>query len=152
MSASLVSLGNGPLPYSISAGSVVSNAASPVGIGVPQVITVNGIDGTVIAATALLTIPAGFGFCVSKAVIRMTALTGAPTEGVMRIRNTTDSVDIIANTTVTGLTAVTKVFTMSPAAAAPFVPAAKVLSLDITTGYTVATVVTLSVDLHGYLF
>lgn len=148
----LAIIGNGSAPYSLVNGALLQNGVNSKGVGVPHVISFAGIDGLVVAATGIFTVPTGYSYVLKSATVRLTSLTGAATVGVARIRNTTDGVDLIANTTLTGLTATTLVFNLEPAAASAFAPAGKVISLDLTTAYTVATVVALSVDLHGYLF
>lgn len=119
--------------------------------GREYICTVDGIDGTATGQTGILTVPAGFKFVLNKAVIRLTGLAGAATVGHVKIQNITDTVDIVGDTTLTGLTAITLTFPILPSGATAFVPAGKVVGVNVTTAFTVATVVTLSVDLIGYL-
>lgn len=121
-------------------------------VGTPRVITITGIDGLVVAATNIFTVPVGCTFVVQQAIVRLTAKTGAVTVGVARIRDTTAGVDLVANTTLTAVTTAGKMMPLSitDATVSTVVPAGDVIILDITTAFTVATVVTLSVDLHGY--
>lgn len=116
--------------------------------GLTHVFTVSGIDGLSTGNTALITVPTGYSLILQRAVVRVTAVTGSATTGQVSLINSTDTVDIIANTTLTNLTTADKYTVLSPAAAAPILAAGKVLSFKIGTAYTVATVVTLAVDVH----
>lgn len=131
--------------------SYVHKSSSVGGAGLIHVSSLSGIDGLVVAATSLITVPRDYVFL--QAVIRLTAKTGAVTVGVARIRDTTAGVDLVANTTLTALTTAGKMFplSMTDATVNSVVPAGDVIVLDITTAFTVATVATLSVDILGYL-
>lgn len=117
----------------------------------PYVLSVSGIDGLTLGNTAIVTVPTGYTFIVDSLTVRVTAVTGAATTGHISLINSTDTVDLIADTTLTSLTAVSLFTTLRPAAAAPVVAAGKVISFKVGTAYTVATVVTLSADLVGHL-
>lgn len=121
-------------------------------IQTPFKVTVSGIDGLATGKTTLLTVPTGKTFIITGANVRLTSVTGVATAGVVKIINDTAGVDLIANTTLTGLTAVTKFFPLLLTSAVSNVAVASdVIRLEITTAFTVATVVTLSADLVGYL-
>src|SRR5882672_9220423 len=113
--------------------------------GLLHIITITGIDGLSTGNSTLFTVPTGYTAIVSSANIRVTAVTGAATTGHASLINSTDTVDIVADTTLTSLTAVGLMTKLSPAAAAPVVAAGKIISFKVGTAYTVATVVTLAV-------
>jgi hypothetical protein len=134
------------LPYYI-------GGSSPVGSkGLPHVITTTGINGLALGDTNLLTVPASSTFILHSAVVRLTALTGVPgAVGEIKIKNDTDAVDLIASFALTGLDTASEAFVVSLTGAFPIVAAAKVVAAEVTVAYTVATTVTLAVDLIGYL-
>lgn len=123
----------------------------PSAQGVVRINTTIGIDGLAAATTNLMTVPVDAKFVVTGAVVRLTAVTGSATVGVAKIKNVTQASDIIANTTLTGLTAINKQFPLSLAAAVNSVAVGgDVIGVELTTAFTVATVATLQVDLLGY--
>lgn len=113
--------------------------------------TVTGIDGLSVAETSLYTVPTGKKAYVLGAIVEMTAETGASVVGNAGIKNTTGAVDLIASAALTGLDDVGKIFYLQPSVVAAYtwVPAASVITFNLTTAFTVATVVTLSVSLIG---
>lgn len=115
------------------------------------IVTIDSISGLATGNTAIITVPTGYTFVVDSLFVRVTAVTGGAVTGAVSLINSTDTVDIIANTTLTSLTAAGLYTKLVPAAAAPVVVAGKVISFKIGTAYTVASVVTLSVDLSGHL-
>lgn len=118
--------------------------------GLTHIVTVSGIDGLATGNTPLITVPTGYALVVDKLVVRVTAVTGSATTGAVSLINSTDTVDLIANTTLTSLVTAGLSTKLTPAAAAPGAAAGKVVSFKIGTAYTVASVVTLAVDLHCY--
>lgn len=116
-------------------------------------VTITGMDGlSTIPTPTIYTVPGGKSFIPVQAYVRLTALTGLATTGVIKIYNDTQSIDLFPNTTLTGLTATGKVFPLILSSSVlPVSVAGDVLKVTMTTAYTVATVVTLSVDLVGYL-
>ena len=134
------------LPYY----SVLSNPSGSRGLS--HVMTTASINGLATGTTNLLTVPAGCSFVLQQAVVRLVGVTGSATVGEVKIVDSTASADLIANTTLTGLTSTGKCFPLlTTAAVMPVVPAGSVVSFTISTAFTVATAVNLSVDLIGYL-
>lgn len=113
--------------------------------------TVTGIDGLSVAETSLYTVPTGKKAYVLGAIVEMTAETGVSVVGNAGIKDTTGAVDLIASAALTGLDDVGKIFYLQPSVTAAYtwVPAASVITFNLTTAFTVATVVTLSVSLIG---
>lgn len=116
-------------------------------------VTITGMDGlSTIVTPTIYTVPGGKSFIPMQAYVRLTALTGLATVGVIKLYNDTQTLDLFPNTTLTGVTAVGKAFPLIlPVSVLPVCVAGDVIKVAMTTAYTVATTVTLSVDLIGYL-
>jgi hypothetical protein len=114
--------------------------------------TVDGIDFLATGKTDLFTPPTGKSFITTALTIRLTSVTGSPVAGSFKLIDDTAAVDIIGTTALTTLTTQDNYITIPvPVNALNNVPAGNVIKFEITTAYTVATVVTGSVDLVGYL-
>ncbi len=119
-------------------------------IHVASIPNVNGLNASV--DTSLLTVPANSTFNILGACVRLTNVVGTPTVGQIAIKDITAGVDLIPATTLTGLTNTSLFFPILVTGAAKrSVPAGSVIVASMSTAYSVATTVTLSVDLLGYL-
>lgn len=127
-----------------------SNSGSRGLIHIISIPNINGLNSS--APTDLFTVPTGSRFVLTGASVRLTNVVGTPTVGQITIKDATASVDLIAATTLTGLTSTSVFFPLlMTSAATPIVPTGNVVVAEMTTAYSVATTVTLSVDLMGYL-
>lgn len=121
---------------------------NPIQIGVLSSTT--GIDGKVVAASTLFTVPTGEKAVVTGAILSLTAataITAVPTIGIGQ--NATQD-DIYYPLALTGVTDTTKLFFLSTIGTTFYCVAGTVIKIGIDIG-AVGTLATLRVDLLGYL-
>lgn len=106
-------------------------------------------DATATGTTTLYTVPAGKKAVITKAIVRVTAASGATVAGTVNIG--VSAGDIFTATQLTGVLAVDDAYIFSNVLGKfTLADAADAILFDIDTGYT-ATSIALAVDLFGYL-
>lgn len=111
--------------------------------------TTTGIDGTTIATTTLYTVPTGKTTIIIRAIIRVITATAIVTPPTLGIGIAAGEADIFASTALTGLNAVTKVYTFNAVGTYIAGQSTNVIKLGIDTGATAGAMV-IAIDLFGY--
>lgn len=125
----------------------------PPGSPAPEVInrfTTTGIDGRVVGATALMTVPADKMFIIMGVILRCASMTGFVSAGSCGIGVNASQDNMMSSTPLMGLTATNKAYVSNINGSIYVAHAGDVISLGIDTAFN-ATACSLSVDVLGYM-
>lgn len=111
--------------------------------------TTSGIDGKVIGATNLFTVPAGKKCLVDKAVLRLTAAVAIGTPPAQAgIGVALGEEDIFSRSTLNGMTTTNNIYVFQTSGSRYYANGGDVIKFGIDTGFNGVTA-TLTVDLYG---
>jgi len=148
---SLIDIGSSGIKTNFFSGSTADFTGVSVE-GLPSVIsTTASVDLTTIGDTTLYTVPAGLTCKIISVVITPTSVTAAGADSTVSVgTNSTPFDNIIADTTLTGLDAITESFTMEVGGVSHIGAAAEAITFRVDTADT-GTTMTATVELIGYL-